>query len=88
MTGGAGADSFLFRKNAAAGNWGSDTVTDFNYLDGDRLLAFDWDKTQITVSDSSAGLAIDFQLGGTITLAGITTADLSASGIKADDLFV
>ncbi|NCA12485.1 hypothetical protein EBR56_11940 [bacterium] len=88
MSGGAGADTFLFRKNTAPGNWGSDTVTDFNYLEGDRLLAFEWDKTQISVADTSAGLAIDFQSGGTITLAGVTTSDLTTLGISAGDLFV
>jgi Ca2+-binding RTX toxin-like protein len=89
LTGGAGADSFLFRTGTPAVNWGSDTITDFSYTAGDRLIAFDWDKTQVAAADTAGGLQIDFLLGsgGSITLAGVTTGDLTALSITVNDLF-
>ena len=87
MTGGAGADSFLFRKPAGAGVWGNDTVTDFSYSAGDRLIAFNWDKTNVTSKDTTDGLKIDFLLGNSITLTGVTTEGLLELRIGVGDLF-
>jgi Ca2+-binding RTX toxin-like protein len=81
MTGGAGADSFLFRK--PAGTWGSDTVTDFSHAAGDRLIAFNWDKTAVTMADTADGLKIDYLLGGSITLTGVTVASVAGLDLFA-----
>ena len=87
LTGGDGADRFLFRKPAGAGSWGNDTVTDFNYAAGDRLIAFNWDKTKVTATDTTDGLKIDYLLGNSITLTGVTSTNLDALHLTVNDLF-
>jgi hypothetical protein len=86
----AGADSFLFRK--PAGTWGNDTVTDFNHAAGDRLIAFNWDKTAVTMADTADGLQIKHlllgsdgssTLGGSITLTGLTVASVAGLDLFA-----
>ena len=88
LTGGAGADSFLFRFNSTPAGWGSDTILDFDYAAGDRLIALDWDKTLVTAADDGAGnLILNYLGAGEITLHGIELADLSAASITVQDLF-
>ncbi|MFN9355775.1 MAG: hypothetical protein ACK6A4_02950, partial [Alphaproteobacteria bacterium] len=88
LTGGAGADSFLFRFNSTPAGWGSDTILDFNYGQGDRLIALDWDKTLVTAAEDGAGnLVLNYLGAGEITLQGIDFADLTSAGLTVQDLF-
>jgi len=88
LTGGAGADSFLFRFNSTPAGWGSDTILDFNYGQGDRLVALDWDKTLVTAAEDGAGnLVLNYLGAGEITLQGIDFADLTTIGVTVQDLF-
>jgi Ca2+-binding RTX toxin-like protein len=80
LTGGAGADVFLFE----AGAFGSDVITDFAAGAGrtDRIWLID--QGPVTFADvlasaqnSAAGVVISVN-GGAITLAGVTVAQLVA----------
>ncbi len=89
MTGGAGADTFVFDEKS-----GNDTITDFSTADGDKIdlklfdVAITWEQLSskiTTVTDESdvvTGVQIDLSDfgGGTITLNGIT----SVSDVTAD----
>ena len=91
MTGGAGADTFVFDEES-----GADTITDFSTTDGDKIdltgfaKAISWDQLSgkiTTVTDPNdntivTGVQIDLSDwgGGTITLNGIT----SVSDVTAD----
>ena len=77
LTGGGGADTFVF-----ASDHGSDTITDFT-VDTDTIdLSALTDITQfsdLSISDNTDGNAVidlSSQGGGTITLTGVSTADL------------
>jgi Ca2+-binding RTX toxin-like protein len=88
LTGGAGADKFLFRFNSTPAGWGSDTILDFDYDQGDRLVALDWDKTLVTAANDGFGnLVINYLSAGEITLQGIELADLTTAGLTVQDLF-
>ena len=98
MTGGTGADTFVFDEES-----GADTITDFSTTEGDKI-----DLTAFTASITWAGLqavmtqvdddplttevdetatVIDLSSfgGGTITLKGITKTDLTADMFVLDD---
>jgi Ca2+-binding RTX toxin-like protein len=78
LTGNAGADYFLFRIGAST--WGSDTVTDFDFLAGDRLVADGWNKASVGSAFLGGGdLQLSFS-GNSITLVGFDSADLTAAG--------
>ena len=93
MTGGTGADTFVFDEDS-----GADTITDFSKADGDKIdlrsfsQAITWDvlSTKITVVTDDNNVAIGVMIdlsdwgGGTITLNGIT----SVSDVTADMFFL
>ena len=87
LTGGAGADSFLFRFNSTPAGWGSDTILDFDYAQGDRLVALDWDKTLVTATEVGGNLVLNYLSAGEITLQGINLADLTTAGLTVQHLF-
>ena len=71
LTGGAGADKFVLNQSAAAGD--TDTITDFNSVDGDRIQIDTADGTEATlaalglaVADSGSGGANITNTAGTI----------------------
>jgi Ca2+-binding RTX toxin-like protein len=67
LSGGAGADSFLF----AAGS-GQDTITDFSVADGDkvRLLAGTASGAVVTYSNNNADTLLSWN-GQQVTLTGV-----------------
>ncbi|MDE0538734.1 MAG: calcium-binding protein [Rhodospirillales bacterium] len=91
MTGGTGADTFVFDEDS-----GNDTITDFSTAQGDKIdlsgfdAAITWEQLSskiTTVTDehgTATGVRIDLGDwgGGTITLEGVASADLTA------DMFV
>ena len=87
LTGGAGAAKFLFRFNSTPAGWGSDTILDFNYAQGDRMVALDWDKTLVTATEVGGNLVLNYLSAGEITLQGIDLADLTTAGLTVQDLF-
>jgi Ca2+-binding RTX toxin-like protein len=78
LTGNNGADYFVFRIGATS--WGQDTVTDFDYGAGDRLVASGWNKGAVSSAFLGSGdLQLSFS-GNSITLAGFDSTDLTAAG--------
>ncbi|MGQ9372027.1 M10 family metallopeptidase C-terminal domain-containing protein [Azospirillum sp. ST 5-10] len=70
MTGGAGADLFV-----CTGESGTDTVTDFNAAEGDRIqIAV---GTAYTTADVAGSLVIGLGGGHSVTLLGLSTAQFS-----------
>ena len=88
LTGGAGNDTFLF--TAGEGDW-NDTITDFD-ADADLIdlsllgeaVAFD-DLTITDLADNSGVTITHTALGGTITLLGVSAADLDADNFVLPD---
>ena len=84
MTGGAGADTFVF-----TGNSGNDTITDFNVAEDKldlTLLSEQFGYDDLTIADTDNGVTITHSaLGGTITLTGVTAAELSADNFNFPD---
>ena len=86
LTGGAGEDTFLFTEGA-----GNDTITDFD-ADDDLIdlsllgeaVAFD-DLTITDLADNSGVTITHTALGGTITLLGVSAADLDADNFVLPD---
>ncbi len=75
LTGQEGADLFIY-------SGGADTVTDFSQTDGDRIdLAgtglTTWAQLQPLISQNGGGTLIDFGSGNTMTLTGVTAANLT-----------
>jgi Ca2+-binding RTX toxin-like protein len=78
LTGGNGPDTYLFRPN-----FGTNTITDFNV----REDTIQFDKAVFSLvsaiashtSDSSAGAVISDGQGDSVTLAGVTAAQLAAN---------
>src|SRR5262249_21498496 len=76
-TGGNGPDTFVF-----GANFGANTITDFDV----NIDAFQFDKSlfgsvsDVTnhITDSSAGAVISDDFGDTVTLNGVTAAQLAA----------
>ena len=66
LTGGTGADTFIF-------NGGNDTITDFNFTDGDLI---DVETQYSTIQQTGNDTILDFDTGGQITLIGIEQADI------------
>ena len=97
MTGGTGADTFKFDEM----NKGADTITDFSTTDDKiDLTGFDsqitWAQLQAVMSavvddpdtmETESGTVIDLSSfgGGTITLEGVSSTDLSADMFILDD---
>ena len=77
MTGGAGADSFAFFDGS-----GSDVITDFDLaedtLDLSGLTA---SVDLMTATDSADGLVLDLGDGNSVTLNGLTTADIGSINV-------
>jgi VCBS repeat-containing protein len=77
LTGGNGPDTFLFRPN-----FGTDTITDFDVKND--TIQFDKSIFQMVsaiaghTSDSAAGAVINDGHGDSVTLAGVTSAQLAA----------
>lgn len=85
LTGGAGNDTFVFGSSS-----GSDTITDFsvgNDLIDLRLLPNALQFDDLTITDVAGGnvTVTHADLGGTLTLTGVTKADLSASDFMLPD---
>ena len=96
MTGGTGSDTFVFNEDS-----GSDTITDFSTSDDTiDLTAFSASLTWQELSalftaieddpqtpETESGTVIDLSSvgGGTITLEGVTSADLTADNFILDD---
>ena len=81
MTGGGGADTFLFWEGH-----GADTITDFNPSDDKIDLtwfdnAITWTKLQEAMTDNGTDTKIDLSAwgGGSITLKGVTSSQLTAA---------
>jgi Ca2+-binding RTX toxin-like protein len=80
LTGGAGADTFVFNQN-----FGKETITDYNV--NHDVLAFDHslfsnDTASQVLSqthDSEAGAVIEVDQGHTVTLTGVTVEQLQAA---------
>ena len=66
LTGGTGADTFIF-------NGGNDTITDFNFTDGDLI---DVETQYSTIQQTGNDTILDFDTGGQITLIGIEQTDI------------
>ena len=97
MTGGTGADTFKFDE----ANKGADTITDFSTTDDKiDLTGFDaqitWTQLSAVISaieddpntpETESGTVIDLSSfgGGTITLEGVTSTDLTADMFILDD---
>ena len=86
LTGGAGDDTFLFTEGA-----GNDTITDFDAADDQidlsllgEAVAFD-DLTITDLADDSGVTITHTALGGTITLLGVSAADLDADNFVLPD---
>jgi Ca2+-binding RTX toxin-like protein len=75
MTGGEGSDTFVFQAGS-----GHDTITDFNYLDGDRL---DIDPSAFETIINSNSVILSDGGDNSITLLGvdISATDMSDSAV-------
>jgi len=81
MTGGAGADRFLFQDA-----WDNDTVKDFSYVQGDRLIAVDWDIKDAAALQVGTDLTIFYEGAdgaSSITLTGVTLGTLTVDQLFA-----
>ena len=74
IDGGSGDDTLLGGQDADTN--GNDTIGDFSYADGDRIVQ---GSATSSIVDSSGGALITFQNGNTITLVGV-----SASSVTTD----
>ncbi len=77
LTGLSGADTFIY-------SGGNDTVTDFNPGEGDKIdltgsAATDWAYLQSVMTQSGADTFIDLGSGNTLTLTGVTAANLTSA---------
>ncbi|MDB5433345.1 MAG: Hemolysin-type calcium-binding region [Caulobacter sp.] len=75
FAGGLGADAFVFGLGD-----GKDVITDFSHAESDKidLAAAGLHLSDLTITDSSYGLIIQYDVGGdTITLKGVHTIDAS-----------
>lgn len=92
LTGGAGADTFIWDRDASAGN-GIDRVTDFDPASGD-VLQLGWDAQRemgvhdfdgflSLASDTADGVFVPFGLGSGdgILLEGVARSDLAADDV-------
>ena len=86
LTGGAGADRFVFNANA-----GNDTITDFNKTEDTidlsmlpNALGFS-DLTLTATSDGTGTIISHADLGGTITVDGVTPSEFTASMFSLPD---
>ena len=82
LVGGSGADEFQFTKTSK-----SDTVADFNLLDGDTLKFFNTDGAQFdrdSVSLNSTGDELSIAYG--MDASNVLTITLTNAGLQLDDL--
>ncbi|CDZ34934.1 hypothetical protein [Neorhizobium galegae] len=95
LTGGAGVDYFFFDLNGAGlldtafSVIGDDTIADFNYAAGEGIViglnnaAYDtYAEIIAATSNTASGAVIDLGSYGSITLTGVTVANLSASNFE------
>ena len=84
LTGGSGADTFVF-----GGSSGDDTITDFNVAEDTidlTMLSEQIGYADLTITDVTGGVTITHTaIGGTITLTGVTAAQLSAGNFNFPD---
>ena len=76
LTGGAGADIFLFQTGSKA-----DTITDFKSSEGDSIDASAYHAVAHTVTASGTSVLIDFGGGNTVTILHATVADVTAHSV-------
>ena len=75
LTGGGGADTFVFASGAGAG---SDTITDLNVADGDRISLVGG-LTWAVASDTAGSAVLTLSSGDQVTLTGIAASAVNAS---------
>ena len=73
LTGGTGADTFVFLLGSHA-----DTITDFTVGDNDTIDATAFHAVAHTVTQSGTSVIIDFGSGNTVTVLKTTVADVNA----------
>jgi Ca2+-binding RTX toxin-like protein len=80
LTGNGGSDTFVFKQ----GETGTDTITDFDLAEGDKLVLSSYGITteeaaEALMSDSSDGVNVTIDGSVIVTMTGTTVADFNAA---------
>jgi len=80
LTGNGGADTFVFKE----GEQGTDTITDFDFSEGDKLDLSSYDITteeaaEALMSDGTTGVNVTFDGNIIVTISGLNVADFAAA---------